>query len=221
MQTSMTASLVLNRNKSSGFTLVELLLVMLIIGALGALIASRPNSFGYWQQEGYLRNLTETINFLHNQAVVDQSLYRMEFDLQEGSYRIGILKPEDQDTTFAGVAQDVGNLSLELSTFLNPGGTEGSAIFIPPPSMPSLATPVFTPTGLKIRDIRTMRGIAKEGKPYIMFSPRGFSEFAVIHITLPTNEVITILVNPFTGIPKIIREDKDFSWTYGRGKEKS
>jgi hypothetical protein len=64
-----------------------------------------------------------------------------------------------------------------------------------------------------------MRGLETEGNPYIMFSPRGFSEFAVVHITLPTNETITILVNPFTGITKVLRADKDFTWTYGRNNQ--
>jgi prepilin-type N-terminal cleavage/methylation domain-containing protein len=219
MRTLMIQSQGLKKSRrNSGFTLIELVIVMLIIGALGGIVATRTNSFSYWQQEGYIRSLSETINFLHHQAVVDQAFYRMEFDMANGSYKIGILKPDEENAELADLSSDVGNLSFELAAYINPGAS-GTAIFIPPPSLPSLANSVFPPLGLRIRDVRTMRGLETEGNPYIMFSPRGFSEFAVVHITLPTNETITILVNPFTGITKVLRADKDFTWTYGRNNQ--
>lgn len=203
---------------SAGFTLIELAIVVLIIGGLGALVAARTNTFSYWKEEGYIRNLSETINFLHYQAVVDQALYRMEFDFETSSYVIGILRPEEENEELQELGSEVGNLSFELAAFLNPG-VQGAATFIPPPSMPSLAKPVPPPEGIQFTEIRTMRGKETDGKPFIMFSPRGFSEFAVVHLQLSTGEPITILVNPFTGLTSIIREYKDFTWTYGRDKK--
>lgn len=203
---------------SSGFTLIELAIVVLIIGALGTIVAARTNTFSYWKEEGYIRNLTETINFLHYQAVVDQAIYRMEFDFETSSYVIGILRPEEENEELQELGSEVGNLSFELAAFLNPG-VQGAATFIPPPSMPSLAKPVPPPEGIQFTEIRTMRGKETDGKPFIMFSPRGFSEFAVIHLLLSNGDPITVLVNPFTGLTSVIREYKDFTWTYGRDKK--
>ena len=85
-------------------------------------------------------------------------------------------------------------------------------------------------------DVRTMRGVInppdsgmqnsrpddpnRPGMAYIRFSPRGFSEFSVIHLKLANEKDVTILVNPFTGEADIIRGYKDYEWTYGRNKKK-
>jgi len=201
-----------------GFTLIELAIVIVIVGLIFGLVASRTNTFSYWKEEGYIRNLSETINFLHHQSMVDQAFYRLEIDLKNSQYIIGVLKPEEESEELKDISSDIGNLSLELAAFLNPN-ISGSSTFIPPPSMPSLANPVVPPEGVNFEDVRTMRGMETEGKPYILFSPRGFSEFAVLHLRLSTGDPITILVNPFTGLTKTIREYKDFTWTYGRQKQ--
>jgi hypothetical protein len=92
---------------------------------------------------------------------------------------------------------------------------------IPPPLFPSLAKPVPFPEGVTLTDVRTMRGMKTEGTPYVHFSPRGFSEFCVIHLRLQNGSELTILVNPFTGLTEIYREYKDFEWTYGHQKKTS
>lgn len=205
-----------------GFTLLELIVVLIIIGVAGTLMALRLGTFTFWEHEGYIRRLTETISFLHHHAVVDQTFYRMEFDFEERSYTVGAMRVEEESTSeLIELASELGILSVELAAFLSPSIGKTQTI-IPPPSFPSLAEPVVAPKGLLIRDVQTMRGKQEPGvgpRPYIMFSPRGFSEFAVIHLGLTGESSVTILVNPFTGVPEILREYKDFEWTYGRSKK--
>jgi hypothetical protein len=68
--------------------------------------------------------------------------------------------------------------------------------------------------------MRGLKPASEGGTAYMLFSPRGFSEFSVIHIVLSNGAPVTILVNPFTGGTEIYREYKDFKWTYGRNKER-
>ena len=122
--------------------------------------------------------------------------------------------------TWPNIAQDAGNLSLELAAFLSPS-SGATQTMIPPPSFPSLAEPVTLPQGVEFDDIKTMRGkhLAGEGGlAAILFSPRGFSEFSVIHLLIG-GEPVTILVNPFTGLTETYYEYKEFEWTYGRSRE--
>jgi hypothetical protein len=187
------------------------------------LFIGRSSTFGFWRQESFVRQLNETLVFLHNQAVSDQAFYRMEFAFGKGkagsSYRVGVLKAEPEaDDRFKTLAQDAGNLTLELAAFLSPSSAGGQSM-IPPPLFPSMVEPVTLPEGMKLTDVRTMRGLKTEGKPYILFSPRGFSEFSVIHLELQNGTPLTILVNPFTGLTEIYREYKDFEWTYGHQKD--
>jgi prepilin-type N-terminal cleavage/methylation domain-containing protein len=212
---------------ASGFTLVELVLVIAIISLIFALPITRRTTTQYWQEEAMVRRLSETIILLHHQAVLDGVYYRMEFDLnrQQPAYRVGEIVAEGENNEYlkslSSADSGAGFLSVQLAKFLNP--SEGwFQTMIPPRSMPSLAEPVRLVKETYFADVVTMRGqiLERDGLlPYLMFSPRGFSEFAVIHLQLSqVDNKVTILVNPFTGLTDIYRgpEFKDFAWTYGR-----
>jgi type II secretory pathway pseudopilin PulG len=205
----------------AGFTIIELFIVFLLIGITAAILVIRTGSYSYWRQEGFIRQLSDTIIFLHYQAVSDQAFYRMEFNIKDNIYTVGVVRPEYDESGGLNPDDDAGNLTLELSAILSPS-VGSSTTLIPPPSFPSLAKPVSFPPELKITDIRTPRGKQNEtdeDKPYIYFSPRGFSEFSVIHLMTGEEQPVTILVNPFSGNTTIYREYKDFEWTYGRDKK--
>lgn len=208
---------------SGGFTLVELVLVIVIIGLVFGVVGLRSGSFDFWKEEGFIRRISETLSFLHHQSVADQAFYRIDFDLEKNEYRVRVVRTEEHDDEerLAEIAADAGAISLELAAFLNPS-VGRSQTLIPPPSIPSLADPQPFPPGMSIIDIRTMRGVATPGQDesaYILFSPRGFSEFAVLHLRLSNGQPLTMLVNPFTGLTEIYREYRDFEWSYGRKRK--
>lgn len=203
-----------------GFTLIELIVVVLLIAVMFGVVGFRSGTFAFWKEESFVRRLSETLVFLHHQAVTDQAFYRIEFDLAKNSYRIGVMKAEAsiEDAEIIELAQDAGNLTLELAAMLNPSVSE-EATMIPPPSFPSLAEPVPFPQGMSIEDVRTVRGLKKAsegGVAFIHFSPRGFSDFALIHLETSSGAPVTIGVNPFTGTSEVYREYVDFEAPYGR-----
>jgi hypothetical protein len=159
--------------------------------------------------------------FLNNQAVMDQAFYRVEFDLEHNSYRVGVMRVEDRvSTNQTGV--NVAPLKLELAALLSPS-LDGDTTMIPPPSFPSLAEPTQLPSTMIFEDIVTPRGKVtpddKRDNPFLLFSPRGASEFGVIHLAMADSSHVTILVNPWTGVAEVFREYRDFQWTLGKEKK--
>lgn len=198
-----------------GFTLIELILVLVIVGLAMSLAAVRLGTLDYWKEQSALRKLTDTIVLLNNQAVMDQVFYRMEFDLEKNQYRVGAMRPEDTMAA-PSTTYNAPPLQLELSNIISPAIPDG-ATMIPPPSMPSLAEPITLPGKMLFVDVVTTRGKTARGdkrnNPFLMFSPRGFSEFGVLHLTMGDESPITLLVNPWTGLAEVYREYKDFEWT--------
>jgi len=205
-------------SRQQGFTLIELILVLVIVALGFGVFTVRFGILDTWREKNALQKLTETIVLLNNQAVMDQAFYRMEFDLEENSWRVGVMRPEDM-VAEADNQINLPPLVLELATLLSPSMPDGTTM-IPPPSMPSLATPLKLPGQMVFLDIVTPRGkIARDEKrenPYLLFSPRGFSEFGVIHISMGESKAVTVLVNPWTGLAEVFREYKEFKWTLGR-----
>lgn len=211
-----------SRYNQTGFTLIELIVVISIIGISLALVVPRTTSFNFWHQESFVRKLRETIVFLHNQALTDRAYYRLEFKFGDpaaiDSYRVGVMKTADSSSQPTGIATAATSyLEDEILAIKYPALGQDQ-MMIPPPSFPSMAEPVLFPEGTSIEDVRTMRGVVKEGTAYLLFSPRGFSEFGVIHLRLAKGKQLTMLVNPFTGLVETFREYKDFEWTYGNRK---
>lgn len=207
----------------SGFTVPELLLVIVIIGLAIGLLSTRLGVIDAWRENAAFRRLQETIVFLNNQAVMDQVFYRMEFDLEKRQYRVGVMRPDDRVMENLS-GHNLPPLQLELATILSPS-VDGESTMIPPPSMPSLANPIQLPGEMYFEDVVTPRGKAVSGEkrsnPFLLFSPRNASEFGVIHVQMGSGKQFTILVNPWTGLAEVFPEHKDFQYNLGRQAQNS
>lgn len=208
-------------SRERGFTLIELMLVMLVIASVATIVTVRLGALDFWKEETALRKLSETIVLLNSQAVMDQSFYRMEFDLEQNAYRVGVMRSDNSMMTTASPV-NLPPLQLELAALLSPS-LRGESTMIPPPSYPSLALPKQLPGGMKFTDIVTPRGKVvggdRQDNPFLLFSPRSFSEFGVIHLVMGSGKPVTLLVNPWTGLAEVYREYKEFEWTFGKQKK--
>jgi prepilin-type N-terminal cleavage/methylation domain-containing protein len=207
-----------------GFTLIELVLVIVVIGLTMGLLSVRLGAIDFWREQSTIRKLTETIVLLNNQAVLDQQFYRLEFDLKGNSFKVGVMRPDN-----AGLGESLNGrlasfnldtLEEDLALLLSPESSS-SATMIPPPSMPSLAQPTKLGGRYILLDVVTSDGkISREmddvPNPAIRFSPRGASDFGVIHISTGGETAITILANPWTGLAEVYPGYRDFKWTMPR-----
>jgi len=212
----------MGRKSESGVTLIEIVLVIVIIGVAGSLMMPNLSFTKRWNQESEIRKLSEVITFLYNRAIIEGKFYRLEFHMSEPGYQLGEIAAEGIDNSafeeLASADAEKSNLSLKLATFLNPSQGEYQNM-IPPKAFPSLGKPVKFVSDLKYTDIKNIKGTFLPGdseNPGMIFTPKGYADFTVIHLTLDENEdrQLTIFANPFTGISKIYREYKDFEWKY-------
>ena len=82
------------RSRGSGFTLIELILVLVIVGVLFSLIGYRSGSFTFWREEGFIRSFSEQVRFLYSQSAADQATYQLAIDLNHNTYRVGVVKDD-------------------------------------------------------------------------------------------------------------------------------
>lgn len=198
-----------------GFTLIEVIVVITIIGILFSLVGLRVGAFQYWKEEGFIRKISQVMEFVHRQAIADQTFYVIEINLREETYRVGVVRADSGvNANVASTDEDVGALSLELADFMTPV-MDSSSTLIPPPSFPSLYEPQKLPPNAFFQDIKTIDGEIsgnEDRSVYLTYNPRGFSEFAVVHIKLGSGSPLTLFANPYTGIVEITREYKDYEW---------
>jgi len=72
--------------KQEGFTLLEILVVMLIIGALLFIAIPKFQDMTQVNIKSASRNLTATIKYLYNEAAFKKNIYRLTFDIENGEY---------------------------------------------------------------------------------------------------------------------------------------
>jgi prepilin-type N-terminal cleavage/methylation domain-containing protein len=214
-----------NRSSNFGFTLIEIAVVILIIGLVYSLVFTRSSYATYFREEGFLRQLTETISFLHQRAEIDGKAYKLEFNFTESltsnerGYWYRVREIPVRVVQNNNITSSTGILSRQLSQLIT-SDIDLESNGVEPQNFPSLKEKVFLPDTLTMTDIRLQGGVitehSSEELPSIFFSPQGFSDFAVLHFENQAQAPITILVNPFSGICTIYKEFKDFEWTFGR-----
>ncbi len=151
--------------RPSGFTLIELAVVVAILGVMVALIAPRLGDIGEANLKRSARHLTGMIRFLHEESQAKKMEYRLHFDIQEGRYW-----PE----AWAWTSEKTREIRKVQSVIAGEGTLSGQVTF---------------------RDIKAG---SHPDDPYILFTPDGWVETAIIHLRDGSDRDFSLLVKPLT-----------------------
>jgi type II secretion system protein H len=96
-----------------GFTLIELMVVIVILGVMLSLIIPRLGELGEANLKRSARHLTGMIRFLKDESQARKAVYRLRFDVHEGRY-------------WAEVMTLMSDQSVEFRNYSSAMGSEGS-----------------------------------------------------------------------------------------------
>ena len=91
---------------------------------------------------------------------------------------------------------------------------EGNVRLAMPLEFPSLAEQAELTKGLRFLDVRAHGERQDRGQVFIRFSPRGASEFAVVHLRA-LDDIFTVVMNPSSGEVSVHKGYADFEWSLG------
>jgi type II secretion system protein H len=86
------------KNGDNGFTLIELMVVIVILGVMLTLIIPRLGELGEANLKRSARHLSGTIRFLRDESQARKAVFRLRFDVHEGRYWIEVMTPKDDQT---------------------------------------------------------------------------------------------------------------------------
>ena len=176
------------QNKERGFTLVEILVVMAIIGAATALAITRINTRQN-NVKALVRELSSLSRELHAFARLSQKTYRLALDLQEERpHRFWV-----ESSSLPGANVEVVDQSYDDRE--KPKPTSFSI------DKTVLKEAVELPSPLKFEDVElaSRDKMFRSGTVYIHYLPVGMTEQAAIHITDGDKIRWTLLLDPLTG----------------------
>ncbi len=87
--------------KNNGFTLLEILVVMLIIGAFFFVAVPKFQDLTEVNLKSASRNLTATIKYIYNEAAFKKNIHRLAFDIEAGEYWVETLQGNEY-----GISED-------------------------------------------------------------------------------------------------------------------
>lgn len=163
------------RNTDSGFTLIELTVVIVILGIMLTLVIPRLGDLGEADLKRSARHLTSTIRFLRGESQARKEQYWLRFDVQGGRYWV---------EWGAEVKKQTGETTREFRRLQSEMGSEGSLS-----------------GNVTFRDVRVA---SHPDDPYILFSPNGWVEPAVIHLRDGEDRDFTLRVKPLMGDTELL-----------------
>jgi prepilin-type N-terminal cleavage/methylation domain-containing protein len=92
-----------NWNRPAGFTLIEIVLVLFLLGLFSALTLPMITGIGQDGLSASARRLAGTVKYLYNESVLNQQEYRLIFHLDQESYEVRLLKPDGELVEVKGI----------------------------------------------------------------------------------------------------------------------
>jgi general secretion pathway protein H len=95
-----------NWNKESGFTLIELTIVVLLLGLFSALVIPRLPGVGADGLKSSARRIAGTVKYFFNEAALSGRPHRLEYNLDEGTFRVRRLEADGELVELSGTGRE-------------------------------------------------------------------------------------------------------------------
>lgn len=101
-----------------GFTLLELVIVIMLIGILGTLLIPRLPDITASKLKSTSRKLAGTMSYLYDRSAAGQMVLRMTLDLDKNEYYVSLLNTDNQfeETTFTLARRTKLNDALKMQS---------------------------------------------------------------------------------------------------------
>jgi type II secretion system protein H len=159
----------LHASRSSGFTLLELSLVLFIIGLLVTVLVPRLGGLERARLETSAQRLAALVRYLNGEAAFRGRTYRIQYDLDQHHYGVQVLTPSQETKTF--VADE-----SPLSQFVH---------------LPSN----ITFADIRVPSV----GRVSSGRVFTHFYPQGYTDPTVVHLRDQQLRTMTVIIPPITG----------------------
>jgi len=181
-------------SKKEGFTLIELILVIAVIGVVAAIVLPRLDPFLPERRlKSAVRLLSGTISLAYGEAIAKNKTYRLHFDSIKDMYWITEVTPSQRDEETGSSSGIRLGTQFELLQYEKiPENIEEKA-------------PTELPDGVHFSSVEISRGLAvtKSDLPYIEFNPLGSAVPATIILMNDDGDQFVIEYDGVTGIPTL------------------
>jgi general secretion pathway protein H len=175
---------------SKGFTLLELIIVLLIIGLMMALVTPRLiGSLTKMNLKTSAQKISSSLRYARSQAISGQIIYHAIFDFEKNSLNIKAEKPQDDEDAYLKAEIE----SVETDNLKATEAREES---------------YFLPEGVKIEKAMITPDEIDSGSFSIMFYPAGNSSGGSVVLIDEKERRFQINVDLITGIVDLTEPDE-------------
>lgn len=155
-----------------GFTLLEIMVVIIIIGAILTIAIPRFGDVFQANIKGAMRRFSGMVKFCFHESIIKQSILRLVISPETGEY---------------------------WPTILITSGNVGEFVDLTGSSV--VKKKARLPQGIRFADVMTPHNILKVDREeaFITFFPTGYAERAVIHLVDDAGRFYTLIIQPLTG----------------------
>ena len=178
------------RARQAGFTLIELGLVILILGAMVAIAVPRFGNRAYKQLESESRKMALAFRYLRHAAILNGRSYRLVYDLDNHVYWAEVSEvtsPQEPDEDLDDLESDFFPVDEEEVRFTRD--------FDGPLRERKLPEPI----GFSDINLPLIAGKLYEGLAFSTFYPDGYVDVSVVHLDNGTDVFTLYVLNPITG----------------------
>ena len=190
-----------NKQSESGFSLLELLVVVALMALIGTMAVPSISNVFKLSLGSTTRDIATTVRYAYNAAMMTKKVHRLVFDLKDHRYWVEVGPQTLLMDTEESKARDERNKKF---------GSKSEDKKDDGPSF-SLASYVTRkknelPRGVTFEDVTTeqSKDPITEGMAYTHFFPHGVIEQTVIHLKDTSNHQATLVLAPIVGRTRVI-----------------